>query len=293
MKRIAAAFAVTLAVIWLALASKPGIAQAPSQSGPIVTPASPELKNNQVEIAYLEPTNSDHRPIYERLKARQVLEELQLFLAPLKLPHKLSVKVQGCRGVVNAWYSNREIVLCYEYVHWIERLAPPSNTPEVTREDAIVGPFVQVVLHEIAHALIDILQIPVLGREEDAADQLAAFIMLQFGKEAARRTLTGAAHLYRMDSAAADPTHDDFSDVHGTAAQRFYNTLCMAYGADPSTFNDFVQKKLLPKLRADNCAREYNQIQYAFRMLVLPYIDQELMAKIQAMQMLRPGDGSR
>jgi hypothetical protein len=283
MKRTAAAFAIGFSLAATAMAQAPFATDAP--------PLPTSFKNNQVEIAYIEPTKAEHRPLHERLKARKVLEQLQLFLAPLKLPATLSVKLRSCRGVVNAWYGNREITLCYEYVAWIESLAPSENTAEVTREDAIVGPFVQVVLHEMAHAVIDMLRIPVLGREEDAADQLAAFIMLQFGTEVARRTLTGTAHLYRMDAEAAAPTKEDFSDVHGTAAQRFYNTLCMAYGADPNTFNDFVQKKILPRFRAASCAREYQQVQFAFRKLLTPYIDQELMARIREMEVLRPDDG--
>ena len=39
--------------------------------------------------------------------------------------------------------------------------------------DTIVGPFVDTSLHEFAHALFDMLQLPVLGRLEDAADQVS------------------------------------------------------------------------------------------------------------------------
>ncbi len=287
MRRLVRATALLSAAIWLAGLSGPATAQAPS--APPAAPA--ELANKLIEIAYIEPTNAEHRPLYERLKQRQVLEQLRQFLAPLQLPRKLKVQLRGCRGSVNAWYSNYEVTLCYEYVSWIEDLAPKENTPEVTREDAIVGPFIQVVLHEVSHAVFDILQIPLFGREEDAADQLAAFIMLQFGKDVARRTLTGTAHLYRRDAQANAPTDDDFSDVHGTAAQRFYNTLCIAYGGDPNTFNDFVQNKILPKFRADVCAREYRQVLYAFRKLIVPYVDLELMKKVQSMDVLKADDG--
>jgi hypothetical protein len=282
MRCFVGATALPLAVIWLTAQSAPAVAQAPSPAGP---------QDRLIEIAYVAPTNPKYQPIYERLQQRQVLEQLRQFLAPLKLPHTLTVGLRGCRGSVNAWYRNHEVTLCYEYVAWIESLAPGENTPEVTREDAIVGPFIQVVLHEVAHAVFDILQIPLFGREEDAADQLAAFIMLQFGKDVARRTLTGTAHLYRMEARANAPTEDDFSDVHGTAAQRFYNTLCIAYGGDPNTFNDFVQKKILPKFRADGCAREYQQVQNAFRKLIAPYVDPELMQQVQSMQILRADDG--
>jgi Putative metallopeptidase len=281
MRRFVGAAAVLSAVIGLALTSGAAMTQTP--------PAPPA--DGRIAIAYTEPVNPEHRPIYERLKQRQVLEQLRQFLAPLKLPRQLKVQMRGCRGSVNAWYSNGEVTICYEYVAWIETLAPKQDTPEVTRADAVAGPFIQVVLHEVAHAVFDILQIPLFGREEDAADQLAAFIMLQFGKEVARRTLTGTAHLYRRDAEANAPTEDDFSDVHGTAAQRFYNTLCIAYGGDPNTFNDFVQRKILPKFRADTCAREYRQVLDAFRRLIGPYVDQELMEKVRGMQILRADDG--
>jgi hypothetical protein len=286
MRHVASATALLSAAIWLACPTAPGHAQGPSAPPTPLTPA-----NGQIEIAYVEPTNPQHRPMYQRLQQRRVLEQLRQFLAPLKLPRQLKVQLRGCRGSVNAWYSNHEVTICYEYVAWIEDLAPKEDTPEVTRADAVAGPFIQVVLHEVAHAVFDILQIPLFGREEDAADQLAAFIMLQFGKDVARRTLTGTAHLYRKDAELNAPTEDDFSDVHGTASQRFYNTLCIAYGGDPSTFNDFVQRKILPKFRADVCAREYRQVLFAFRKLIVPYVDLELMEKVRAMDVLKADDG--
>ena len=67
------------------------------------------------------------------------------------------------------------------------------KTENISLEDAVVGPFVDVLLHELSHAIFDMLKIPLFGKEEDAADQLAAFILLQFGNEVARRTITGAA----------------------------------------------------------------------------------------------------
>jgi hypothetical protein len=63
------------------------------------------------------------------------------------------------------------------------------------------------------------------------------------------------------------------SDDHGTPAQRAYNVLCMAYGADPKLFGDFVTKGYLPKKRAAACGDEYDQVSYAFERLVGPHID--------------------
>ena len=41
-----------------------------------------------------------------------------------------------------------------------------------------------------------LLKIPLFGREEDAADQFSAYIMLHFGKEDAHRLIEGAAYQY-------------------------------------------------------------------------------------------------
>jgi Putative metallopeptidase len=49
----------------------------------------------------------------------------------------------------------------------------------------------QMFLHEVSHARFDLLHIPILGHEVDAADQVAAYVMLQLGKDFARTTIVG------------------------------------------------------------------------------------------------------
>src|SRR5437588_8677757 len=60
--------------------------------------------NPQIEIAYVEPKNPALRPFYEKLKQRQVLEILQAFLAPLRLPRKLTITTDEC-GNAGAHYQ--------------------------------------------------------------------------------------------------------------------------------------------------------------------------------------------
>jgi len=227
--------------------------------------------------------------IYERMKQRQVLEELSAFLAPLKLPRTLRVRTKPC-GMVNAFYDPDEwtVTICYEWIDATETFAPAATSPEgFTRQEVIVGGFVGVVLHEMGHAVNDMLSLPVLGREEDAADQVAGFVMLQFGKDVARTAVKGMAYVWlnfaRQDRAA-------YWDVHSTPGQRFYNFLCIGYGGDPETFKDLVEK-WLSKDRVASCAHEYQQVRNAFIKTILPHIDQELMKKVQATQWLKPGDG--
>ena len=73
-----------------------------------------------------------------------------------------------------------------------------------------------------------------------------------------------------------------FADEHGIPAQRFYNVLCLAYGADQKLFSDVVEKGYLPKKRAEGCDVEYEETAFAFKTLIGPYIDKQLAKKVLA-----------
>ena len=145
-----------------------------------------------------------------------------------------------------------------------------------------MGPIFDTVLHEFGHALFEILKIPVFGREEDAADQVAAYITLQLGKIEARRLIGGTANAYlaELKAAAMPNTLKQYADVHGTPAQRLFNLLCIAYGADPKLFGDLTAKGYLPPERAENCDDEYKQAAFAFETLIRPHVNQRLAKKL-------------
>ena len=266
-------------LVGLAVWASPVAAQAPDAS-----------VGSQIRIVYGEPKNPAHQPIYERLQKRRVLEDFRDFLSPLKLPQPLTIKTEGC-GVVNAYYSGGAVTICYEYIAWIHQIAAKITlSNEISLEDAVVGPFVDVLLHEVAHAIFDLLKIPLFGREEDAADQLAAFILLQFGNDVARRTIVGAALLFRQMAEDHQPGTADFAAVHGLPAQRFINVLCIAYGAQPKLFADYVKQGFLPPHRVGHCRWEYQQILYAFKTLISPHVDPVLQEKVRGREWL-PASG--
>jgi putative metallopeptidase DUF4344 len=110
----------------------------------------------------------------------------------------------------------------------------------------------------------------------------SAYLMLHFGKQEARRLITGAAYSYKIYVEAPTVTVPlkAFSDVHGAPVQRFYNLLCIAYGADPVLFADFAQKEYLPDGRAKDCEHEYNEARFAFQKLIVPHLDEQLAKQV-------------
>jgi hypothetical protein len=244
-------------------------------------------KSKQIRIEYVPPKNPAHQSTYDRLKQTRALERIQTLLSPLRLPRPLFLKVSGCDGDSNAWYDEGFVTVCYEFLADILKNAPEQTLPSgtaseqtlpsgITQEDEILGPLIDVFLHETGHAVFDQLKVPVLGREEDAADLFSAYIMLQLGKEGARRLILGSAYQYKADVVSPQVPLTKYADEHGIPAQRFFNVLCIAYGADPKLFADVVEKGYLPKQRAEGCDGEYEQIAFAFKKLIGPYIDQKL-----------------
>ena len=253
---------------------------------PLAAQASAEHLPNRIKIEYVPPEKTEQQHVYDLMKSRHVLEKVQELFSPFRLPIDLHVKARTC-GMINAWYQRQDrdavLTVCYEYVDDIFTKVPEGVTPAgVTRTDALVGQFFYVVGHEMGHAMFDLLDVPVFGRAEDAADQFSTYIMLQMGKSDARRLIGGAAYSYKkiIDMPEMTIKMRMFSDVHGSSAQRFYNMVCLAYGADPKLFGDVIEKGFLPKQRVPNCNWEYRELAYAFRKLIRPNLDPALVKKV-------------
>jgi hypothetical protein len=237
--------------------------------------------SGNIRYEYLPPMSLRYVATAERLKQFRLLEQLSEFFSPIRLPHAFTMQTTEC-GTVNAFYSppQRRIVLCYELVESIERVAPKAGeASEYTYQEVVAGALVGVLLHELGHAVFDMSEVPVIGREEDAADAISTFIALQFSKDVARTVIRGYAYLAKVSFGFRSPL---YWDEHGTGLQRYYNTLCLAYGGAPEMFGELVAKGDLPRTRAEGCAREYQGVRHAFEKTILPYIDREKMRQVQS-----------
>ena len=256
---------VAAAVLAALLASTPAVAQT-------------DLRTDQVRLVYSEPSDPKHVPIRQAMQERRILETAGALLGAFRLPRELTLEVRGCNGRETAWYDDGRAVFCYEYVELIQRHSPKVATPGgVARGDAIVGAVLDTILHEAGHGVIDLLEIPVLGREEDAADFFSIYLMLQFPPEDARRLIQGIA--FEMGSEArADfsekPRPQMYAGPHAMNAQRHYNVLCLSYGANPALFGDALPAGL-PPWRARYCGDEWSLLKRSFDKVVLPHVDQE------------------
>jgi Putative metallopeptidase len=154
-----------------------------------------------VSIIYEPPENSTFQDLYELLRERHALESIQEILRPFRSPEALTIKTAECKAV-NAWYRRETfkptVTVCYELLRHILGSLPNEDNPDgLTPADAAVGQFFFATLHEVGHAIFDILDVPMFGHEEDTADNFATYIMLQFSEGQAHRLIGGAAWSWR------------------------------------------------------------------------------------------------
>lgn len=289
--------------------------------------AEDDLTNSKVRVAdengdggYRVTKDKNFKAVRDRVMKRKALEEFARFLSPLKLSNTLWLYTSDCDGVVNAFYNpdERSIKICYGFVEYIEKTADrlikmakadPKQFPAgFGREEFITGAFIGVVLHETGHAVFDLLDVPVFGREEDAADQMAVFLALQFDKDVARSLIKAISYMWAAGSnppteapseAEVEGEKDAnkrcgrdpfcaYADEHGTDYQRMFNSVCVAYGADPKAFKDFATAGWVPKNR--DCAGEYQKLRMAFGKTIYPFLDPTLLKKVQSIKWLRPNE---
>jgi len=113
--------------------------------------------------------------------------------------------------------------------------------------------------HELAHALIDMMPLPVFGREEDAADTFVVVITDQFFDAKQAEQLTWAsADQYARDAEEAEKKGWEPAvwDTHSLNLQRYYNLICLYYGGNVQDRDDFASENGLPYERAETCEEE-------------------------------------
>src|SRR3954469_17533366 len=126
-------------------------------------------RTGMFHAAYDPPKNPKHQPLYEKLKKAQALERFGEALGAIRLPKPLLIKFAGCDGTSNAWYepSAGTVTFCYEYVAALDQTSKTAVEKGIDPELAWQGSVAFILLHETSHALFHLLQVPILGREED------------------------------------------------------------------------------------------------------------------------------
>jgi hypothetical protein len=185
------------------------------------------------------------------------------------LPEDLTVSIEEC-GVANAFYSpsERKIYLCYELLGaMIDTFIDAGGLEAEAAVDAAVQAWIWVLYHELGHALVDILDLAVVGGEESAVDNFSTLLFIDGGE--AEVAEAAAAFWFLTSEPGATPT--ELAGVHGLSEQRFYTVLCLLYGADPVRWASLPTRFPEMQARLPRCQDEYDSQVRAWDALLAPH----------------------
>jgi Putative metallopeptidase len=164
-----------------------------------------------------------------------------------------------------------------DYTKFVAQHPRMKNLSEEQREklvEFVAGNMLFVMLHELGHAAMHEMGLPILGREEDQADNFAIFNLLKIGNKVSHRVLVEAAKGWflsdRRDRRDGEP--QAYFDEHGLDQQRAYNIVCLVYGSDPTNMTDLADETKLPKDRRDSCVTsDYPSISSSWMSVLTPH----------------------
>jgi hypothetical protein len=269
-----------LLVVALLLAPAPALAQATVSAAPGPSPVSPPPLDPAATYFYAAPGASQSTgPV--------TLEEIRNLVAAGTLKADAWIWTNG----MAAWARADSVPALADLFGAAQPELMPIPTPANATEQtiglphlslvateaerkkvaAVLGATLGILFHEFGHALIGEIGIPATGPEEDAADEFSALLLgtalkpANFEGEAPELLgfITSVAQystlLWHFDDRAGriagftKPWYDEHSD----SINRFRNTFCLIYGADPETQKELADWVEFPQASRDRCAYEY------------------------------------
>ena len=157
----------------------------------------------------------------------------------------------------------------------MRRLSPQERKARI---EFVIGNIFFVAMHELGHAVVSELEVPVLGREEDTADVFAIGAAMRImANEFAHRILMGAAKGWFLSARRGkrDGEAPRYYAQHGLDEQRAYHIVCLMVGHDPVRFKGLADETKLPANRRRSCSSDYEIGAWSWHRVMAPHLRAE------------------
>jgi hypothetical protein len=246
---------------------------------PVNAIAAPIKHNGVLKFSY-----QRHKRIRNSAKAQSVRSSRQAIIGivdelknQVALPFDVNVSLEKCNDA-DAFYDEdyHTVTVCYELLESYYRLFSPVVRGRANMDEAVAGATVSVFLHELGHAVIDAWDLPITGREEDAADQFATLLMINGLDDGERMALNGARSFELLANLEKGQAKF-YWDEHSSDKQRFYDEICLIYGHNPDRYDYLLKDGTLPAERAELCGEDYARLRKSWQTLLSPYVRKGLL----------------
>ncbi|PKF78837.1 hypothetical protein CW749_14985 [Vibrio sp. vnigr-6D03] len=222
------------------------------------------LAQNNIALNYLTPLNDEEKTI-KSLLIDSGVNELVVGFGDTLFPFKntLTIEYGSDDGPLFDPETNK-VQMPYSFVteahhHFAKNdyQKKYGKKPELGAIDTVL----HTLIHELGHAYIADQQIPVLGKEEDAVDNLAAIIMIEYVENGADAAIS-AADMFDFETQGQPDKYQlvEYAGEHSFNLQRYFQTLCLVYGSDPEKFAGLLDEvgKEYREERESFCEYQYN-----------------------------------
>jgi hypothetical protein len=153
----------------------------------------------------------------------------------------------------------------------LKRLRPERRHALV---EFVVGNMLFVTAHELGHGILAELELPNLGRDEDAADAFAILTAIKAANNFSHRVLIEAAKGWyladlRDKNAGEKPA---YYEAHSMNLQRAYHIVCLMVGSNPEKFNELAEITELPEERQASCKGDFGTATWSWETLLKPHL---------------------
>ena len=218
----------------------------------------------QYTLSIRPPAVQEHAAFANHMRQTDAMSNLVTLINRYVLIDKeVPIVVRSC-GRPNAYYypGQREIVMCYDLMVESQKYLQRAGVSGPALTQSVYAEMAFILLHEVGHHLIHEYDLPVLGKEEDAADKIAAFILLSSsGESVLRRSLSFFANRQRGVLSQVLTGEHDYSASHGLPQQRLANLVCWGYAKSPRDFADMTVTAKVSPDRLRRCDREYEAME--------------------------------
>jgi Putative metallopeptidase len=205
------------------------------------------------------PESAEYNELYELVKKETVLEDfVRSMNNRIEFPGEVTIKIEEC-GEDNAFYNPADstISICYEFIDHMMSI----QDEKMPKSERLLYATAFTLLHEMGHAMVDRLDLPITGKEENAVDELAMVILMSDTTDLTYYAAIEGAMQFYYESLDENVKKYPFYDVHAPSIERYYDMLALIVGSDPEGHKDLVgeKKDQLHPDRAEHAEDDYHK----------------------------------
>lgn len=225
----------------------------------------------EVKLVLDQPKNGLEEKIFKRLENSPTIKSAISFLNDTFITPNDVYLTFG--DYERTWYQNNKIEIPYRFINNIRINYSDTrfHHKRASLDEFTGNTLFHVIFHEFAHALIEQYRIPVLGKEEDAADNLADVLLIHFFNNG-DKVVIGAADLFYINSIIHNRRlkKEDYWSEHSLNKQRYYARVCHAYGSNPTEHIALKNRAGFSDQRADRCIFQYREVEDSWLTILTP-----------------------